>query len=277
MRASNCVHDGRRAPRAPPHSPLRLVIAGCASAAAAAGALGALAHPRRTLRRFRKPHAALRAAFGSRQPALLRGARQAVLRACDGRWVSRTRRGVLVRPRLSRCEHVERRALRHVRNDGRAQDPAAALLRTSYKSAQRPQRRRAGQRSRAVQGRTHHRPLALRRVETRHAARRARHSSKSARWPRARRRLHAPAASARRPASLYVQAGAFAAEANACAPACTAALAGGRERVSSGRTELAGKPLYRVRIGPIPTVREFDRIVARLKSLGVADARLAAD
>jgi hypothetical protein len=32
-----------------------------------------------------------------------------------------------------------------------------------------------------------------------------------------------------------------------------------------------------VRVGPIPSVREFDKAVAQLKALGVADARLAAD
>jgi hypothetical protein len=33
--------------------------------------------------------------------------------------------------------------------------------------------------------------------------------------------------------------------------------------------------LYRVRIGPVPSVPEFDRLLAQLKSLGIADARLA--
>jgi hypothetical protein len=32
-----------------------------------------------------------------------------------------------------------------------------------------------------------------------------------------------------------------------------------------------------VRVGPIPSVPEFDKAVAQLKALGVADARLAAD
>jgi hypothetical protein len=33
--------------------------------------------------------------------------------------------------------------------------------------------------------------------------------------------------------------------------------------------------MYRVRIGPITQVEEFDRIVAHLKSLGIGDAHLA--
>ena len=38
-----------------------------------------------------------------------------------------------------------------------------------------------------------------------------------------------------------------------------------------------GRSLYRVRIGPIPSVNQFDEIVAQLKTLGIADARLASD
>jgi len=37
------------------------------------------------------------------------------------------------------------------------------------------------------------------------------------------------------------------------------------------------RTLYRVRVGPIPSVNEFDRVLARLRSLGLADAQLAAD
>ena len=40
---------------------------------------------------------------------------------------------------------------------------------------------------------------------------------------------------------------------------------------------LDGRSLYRVRIGPIPNVNQFDEIVAQLKTLGIADARLASD
>ena len=38
-----------------------------------------------------------------------------------------------------------------------------------------------------------------------------------------------------------------------------------------------GKQMFRVRIGPIPSVPEFDRVIARLKALGISDARLALD
>ncbi len=75
---------------------------------------------------------------------------------------------------------------------------------------------------------------------------------------------------------LYVQAGAFGNEANA-----TRLL--GQLRSNGVRNafvradEIDGKTLYRVRVGPIPTVPEFDRVVKRLRALGVADARLAAN
>jgi rare lipoprotein A len=79
------------------------------------------------------------------------------------------------------------------------------------------------------------------------------------------------------PASaLYVQAGAFSAESNAAnllAQLRTQGITKGFVRAD----EVNGKPMYRVRIGPIPTVPEFDRTLARLKSLGIADARLALD
>jgi cell division septation protein DedD len=51
----------------------------------------------------------------------------------------------------------------------------------------------------------------------------------------------------------------------------------GVERSFVRQDQVAGRTLYRVRVGPIPSVGEFDRVVARLRSLGVADARLAAD
>ncbi|MGH8188980.1 MAG: septal ring lytic transglycosylase RlpA family protein [Steroidobacteraceae bacterium] len=78
------------------------------------------------------------------------------------------------------------------------------------------------------------------------------------------------------PTSLYVQAGAFGAEANASRLLAQLRDAGiSQTFVRADQAE--GQTLYRVRIGPLPNVGEFDRIVARLKALGVADARLAAD
>ena len=76
--------------------------------------------------------------------------------------------------------------------------------------------------------------------------------------------------------SLFVQAGAFSTEANA-SRLLTQLRSQGIEQSFVREDRSTGKPLYRVRIGPIPSVGEFDRLVARLKKLGVADARLASD
>lgn len=78
------------------------------------------------------------------------------------------------------------------------------------------------------------------------------------------------------PPALYVQAGAFSDQGNA-------------QRLSD-RLHKAGipsafilappdgkPPLYRVRLGPITSVPEFDQLAARLKTLGIPDARLATD
>jgi rare lipoprotein A len=78
------------------------------------------------------------------------------------------------------------------------------------------------------------------------------------------------------PPDLYMQAGAFADEGNA-------------ERLLS-RLRAAGLPgaavvpplatksrLFRVRVGPITSVAQFDALAARLSALGIADARLAPD
>jgi len=78
------------------------------------------------------------------------------------------------------------------------------------------------------------------------------------------------------PPALYVQAGAFSSEANA-SRLLEQLRQKGVERSFVRQDQLAGRTLYRVRVGPIPSVGEFDRVVARLRSLGLADARLAAD
>jgi rare lipoprotein A len=82
----------------------------------------------------------------------------------------------------------------------------------------------------------------------------------------------APAATS----DLYVQAGAFASEANA-SRLLGQLRANGVSNAFVRADEVDGRTLYRVRVGPIPSVNEFDRIVKRLRSLGVADARLAAN
>ena len=78
------------------------------------------------------------------------------------------------------------------------------------------------------------------------------------------------------PPALYVQAGAFADQHNA-------------ERLNQ-RLHAAGlasafvvsplegqSHLYRVRLGPVSSVAEFDQLAARLQGLGIRDARLASD
>jgi rare lipoprotein A len=78
------------------------------------------------------------------------------------------------------------------------------------------------------------------------------------------------------PTELYMQAGAFADEGNAerlLARLRTAGLPG-----AAVAPPLATKShLYRVRLGPITSVAQFDELAARLSALGIADARLAPD
>jgi rare lipoprotein A len=82
----------------------------------------------------------------------------------------------------------------------------------------------------------------------------------------------APAASG----GLYVQAGAFSEQANASKLAAQLRAQGhGGTFVREDRVN--GRSLFRVRIGPIPSVASFDAVVSRLKSLGISDARLALD
>jgi rare lipoprotein A len=76
--------------------------------------------------------------------------------------------------------------------------------------------------------------------------------------------------------TLFVQAGAFAAPDNA--QRLAEKLRGeGYTQVFVRNDLIAGRTLYRVRIGPIPDVPEFDRIVAALEQEGVRDAHLALD
>jgi rare lipoprotein A len=76
--------------------------------------------------------------------------------------------------------------------------------------------------------------------------------------------------------ALFVQAGAFADPANA------EHLADKLRGHSYGKVfvredEIAGRKMYRVRIGPVPDVAEFDRVVAALERAGINDAHLALD
>jgi rare lipoprotein A len=87
----------------------------------------------------------------------------------------------------------------------------------------------------------------------------------------------APAAptTAARPV-LFVQAGAFADPANAERLAANL-RGGGYGKIFVRDDQIAGRKMYRVRIGPVPNVPEFDRIVAALEHAGVHDAHLALD
>jgi rare lipoprotein A len=76
--------------------------------------------------------------------------------------------------------------------------------------------------------------------------------------------------------TFFVQAGAFSDPANAKRLADK--LRGGSYGTVFVRDdEIAGRRMFRVRIGPITGVAEFDRIVAALERGGISDARLALD
>jgi rare lipoprotein A len=77
--------------------------------------------------------------------------------------------------------------------------------------------------------------------------------------------------------SLYIQVGAFAAESNAQQLIARLQAAGIERVFSLAATGNGGQRLRRVRIGPVATVGEFDRIVAQLDLMGYPDARLALD
>lgn len=76
--------------------------------------------------------------------------------------------------------------------------------------------------------------------------------------------------------AFFVQAGAFSSQANA-AKLLADLHARGVQKGFVREDQVNGKPLFRVRVGPLPSVPEFDRVIARLKALGVTDARLALD
>ena len=78
------------------------------------------------------------------------------------------------------------------------------------------------------------------------------------------------------PDALFVQAGAFADPANAERLA-NKLRGGGYGKVFVRDDSIAGRKMYRVRIGPVPDVPNFDRIVAALERAGVRDAHLALD
>jgi rare lipoprotein A len=75
-------------------------------------------------------------------------------------------------------------------------------------------------------------------------------------------------------APLYIQAGAFSDPNNAkrLVEKLSSADYG---KIFVRDDEIAGRRMYRVRIGPVPNVAEFDRIVAALERSGIRDAHLA--
>ncbi len=75
--------------------------------------------------------------------------------------------------------------------------------------------------------------------------------------------------------SLYVQAGAFKDEENAKRLVERLRALGYANATVTAEDRLP-RDLHRVRIGPIASVDEFDRIVQHLRTLGIDDARLAA-
>ena len=77
------------------------------------------------------------------------------------------------------------------------------------------------------------------------------------------------------PPALYVQAGAFADAGNA--QRLLGRLRGAGLSSAFVVAPQTGSHLYRVRLGPVASVAEFDQLAARLTALGVADARLALD
>ena len=78
------------------------------------------------------------------------------------------------------------------------------------------------------------------------------------------------------PPALYVQVGAFADQNNA-KRVLDRLHTGGLSSAFILAPPVGSPPLYRVRLGPISTVPEFDQLAARLKELGFADSRLATD
>ena len=78
------------------------------------------------------------------------------------------------------------------------------------------------------------------------------------------------------PAPIFAQAGAFALKDNA-ERLRTRLLGEGIGNVLVSNDASSGRTLFRVRIGPIASVAEFDGLVARVRALGLGALRLAVD
>lgn len=77
-------------------------------------------------------------------------------------------------------------------------------------------------------------------------------------------------------AALYVQVGAFADRNNAerLSQRVTSLNPNAGIRISEGAADKAHPPIYRVRIGPLPSVEEVDRLTRKLTDMGVVDAHV---
>ena len=78
------------------------------------------------------------------------------------------------------------------------------------------------------------------------------------------------------PLALYIQVGAYSEQDNAQRVIDRLRTAGVSQVLSVPSTT-GGRTLRRVRVGPIATVEEFDRLAVRLAGLGYGEARLATD
>ena len=79
------------------------------------------------------------------------------------------------------------------------------------------------------------------------------------------------------PPALYVQAGAFADPQHAQRLLARLQAAGLERAFIALPLQQSAPQLYRVRLGPVDSVAQFDELSARLHSLGIRDARLALD
>ena len=79
------------------------------------------------------------------------------------------------------------------------------------------------------------------------------------------------------PRDLYVQAGAFSDEQNARRLLDRLRAAGITNALVSSPPDGKYPRVFRVRLGPVASSREFDQLVGRLSTLGIPDARLWAD
>jgi rare lipoprotein A len=79
------------------------------------------------------------------------------------------------------------------------------------------------------------------------------------------------------PPTLYIQVGAFSDERNASRVVQSLHAAGLATAFVRTPADGSRDRLFRVRVGPVNSVAGFDQLIAKLASIGFADARLAND